>query len=155
MKFEKFFKSAGIYGKVVNHRGTKWLVCAGVGMRVPEGMSEILSKGADSGKNKMVVDAICDSFDGEPVTLARAYLAKDGRPSDVRRIFADDSGNEIAIRNSDFGLLERSDVLLFWLDVEDDTGEGDETKTMRFLLVENSDNSVIGFIQGLNPAGLF
>lgn len=155
MKFEKFFKSAGIYGKVISRGYKKWLVCGGVGMVVPDGLCENLSKGVDSGKAKMIVDALCETFDQEPVVLSRAYLAKDGRPSEVLRIFRDDGGNEVAISNKDFGLLERSDIALYWVDIEDDTDEDKDPQTLRFLIVQDSDDNVIGFIHGINPNGLF
>ena len=103
----------------------------------------------------MIVDVLCETFDQEPVVLSRAYLAKDGRPSEVLRIFRDDAGNEVAIRNQDFGLLERSDVLLYWVDIEDDTDEDKDPQTLRFLIVQDSDDNVIGFIHGINPNGMF
>ena len=155
MKFEKFFKSAGIYGQVISRGYKKWLVCGGVGMVVPDGLCENLSKGVDSGKAKMIVDALCETFDQEPVMLSRAYLAKDGKPSEVLRIFRDEAGNEVAITNKDFGLLERSDIALYWVDIEDDTDEDKDPQTLRFLIVQDSDDNVIGFIHGINPNGMF
>ena len=54
-----------------------------------------------------------------------------------------------------FGLLERSDIALYWVDIEDDTDEDKEPQTLRFLIVQDSDDNVIGFIHGINPNGLF
>ena len=42
MKFEKFFKAVGTHGLIVKKSEVEtWLVCAGVGMKIPEGVNNL------------------------------------------------------------------------------------------------------------------
>ena len=46
MKFEKFLKGCGTHGQIVTRSNVdKWLVCGGVGMRVPRGVVNLLGSG--------------------------------------------------------------------------------------------------------------
>jgi len=155
MKFEKFLKSCGTHGQIVKREnGDKWLVCGGVGMKVPAGVVNLLGAGEVSEKTREIIEAIVTADTDDKIQLNAAYLPADGKASDIVRIFGDAyNADEIGIRNADFGLLEKSDVLLAYLEIEDDDIEddldGDFGDVTRFLLVLDPAEEVIGFITGV------
>lgn len=155
MKFEKFLKSCGTHGFVVNRdNGDKWLVCGDVGMKVPTGVNCLLGAGGASEKARKILEVIVKADTDDRVQLTAAYLPADGKASDIVRIFGDAyNDDEIGIRNADFGLLEKSDVLLAYLEIEDDDIEddldNDFDEVTRFLLVLDPAEEVIGFITGV------
>lgn len=148
MKFEKFLKGCGTHGQIVKREnGDKWLVCGGVGMKVPVGVVNLLRAGEVGEKTREIVEAIVTADTDDRVGLTTAILpTADGKASDIIRIFSDSSGlNEVGICNAFFGLLEKSDVLLAYLEIEDENQE----KETRLLLVLDRDEEVIGFITGI------
>lgn len=149
MKFEKFLKRCGFHGQIVKRvNGDKWLVCAGVGMKVPTGVVNLLGAGEVSEETREIVEAIVTADTDDRVQLTEAYLPADGKASDIVRIFGDDLYDEtVLIRNADFGLLERSDVLLAYLRIEDDE---DPEKNADVLLVLDPTEEVVGFIVGVS-----
>lgn len=146
MKFEKFLKSCGTHGQIVKtNSGDKWLVCGGVGMIVPKGVINLLGTGEASEATREIVQGIVYADTDDKVTLTEAYLPADGRPSDIVRVFGNPKDdNYIGIHNADYGLLEKSDQNLAFLEVEDD-----DLNTSKFLLVLDHLNEVIGFIAGV------
>lgn len=150
MKFEKFLKGCGTYGWIVNRdNGDKWLICGGVGMLVPVGVVNLLGSGVVDDKTREIVEAIVTADTDEKVELKEAYIPADGKASDIVRIFGDYlSGNMVRIRNADFGLLEKADQNLAYLEIEDVDDDFNEVVT-RFLLVLDRGDEVIGFIQGV------
>lgn len=148
MKFEKFLKGCGTHGQIVNRfNGDKWLICGGVGMKVPVGVVNLLGAGEVGEKTSEILEAIVTADIDEKIQLSEAYLPADGKASDIIRIFSD-GYNRVRIRNSDFGLLERSDVILAYLEIEDVDDDFNELVT-RFLLVLDPAEEVIGFITGV------
>lgn len=148
MKFEKFLKSCGTHGQIVKREnGDKWLVCGGVGMKVPTGVVNLLGAGEVSEKTREIVEAIVTADTDEKIQLTEATLPADGKASDIIRVFSD-GYNRVRIHNSDFGLLERADVILAYLEIireDDDLNELID----RFLLVLDPAEEVIGFITGV------
>ena len=145
MKFEKFLKSCGTHGQIVKRdNGDKWLVCGGVGMKVPAGVVNLLGAGEVSEKTREIVEAIVTADTDEKIQLTEATLPADGKASDIIRVFSDGFLNRVRIRNADFGLLERSDVVLAYLEIEDD-----DLNITRYLLVLDPAEEVIGFITGV------
>lgn len=155
MKFEKFLKGCGTHGFVVNREnGDKWLVCGGVGMKIPTGVVNLLGAGEVSEKARKILETIVKADTDDRVQLSAAYLPADGKASDIVRIFGDAyNDNEIGIRNADFGLLEKRDVLLAYLEIEDDDIEDDLDndfgEVTRYLLVLDPAEEVVGFITGV------
>ena len=151
MKFEKFLKGCGTYGQILERENSdKWLVCGGVGMRVPVGVVNLLGTGVVGDKTKAIVEALIKADTDDKVVLQRATVPADGKAGDIVRVFGDGLGIEVGICNADFGLLEKSDVNLAEVEVEDgDIDDPQHSFTERkYLLVLDRDDAVIGFIEG-------
>ena len=146
MKFEKFLKSVGTHGQILTRdNGDRWLICGGVGMKIPLGVKNLLGSGEVSEKVKTLVEGLIYADTDDKVTLARATIKKDGKANDIVRIFEDGLDIAVGIHNADFGLLEKSDINLAEVEVEDD----DTFEGAKFLLILDNDYEVIGFIQGV------
>lgn len=146
MKFEKFLKSTGTHGQIFTRdNGDKWLICGGVGMKVPVGVVNLLGSGEVPEKVKTLVNGLIKADTDDKVHLTRATVTADGKASDIVRIFSDDLDIEIGISNANFGLLEKSDVKLAEVEIE---YSGDEYLDGQYLLVLDNTDEVIGFIQG-------
>lgn len=152
MKFEKFLKGCGTHGQILERaNGDKWLICSGVGMRVPLGVINLLGSGAVGDKTKNIVEALIKADTDDKVDLMRATLTKDGKASDIIRVFGDGLDIEVGIYNADFGLLEKADVNLAEVEIEDgDMGDDQHSfLSNKYLLILNAEDEVIGFIQGV------
>lgn len=147
MKFEKFLKSVGTHGQIFTRdNGDRWLICEGVGVAVPNGVVNLLGSGEISGNYKTCIEEIIKADTDDKVVLTRAEIAKDGKASDIVRVFGDNLDIEVGIYNADFGLLEKSDVNLAEVEIE---GSGIEFFDGKYLLVLNYDDEVVGFIHGV------
>lgn len=152
MKFEKFLKGVGTHGQILERaNGDKWLVCAGVGMKVPTGVINLLGSGAVGDKTKTIIEAIIKADTDDKVDLIRASLEKDGKASDIIRVFGDGLDIEVGIDNADFGLLEKTDVNLAEVEIEDGDIEDPQHSFVgrKYLLILDSEDEVVGFIQGV------
>lgn len=150
MKFEKFFKSVGTHGQVVNRaNGDKWLVCNGVGMLVPPGVVNLMGAGSASEIAERIVETLVHADTDDAVVLTKAVLpTADGKPRDIVRVFSDGLDVEVGICNTDFGLLEKSDVRTCEVEIEIDTEGG--TSCVNYLVVQDpTGENVVGFIQGV------
>lgn len=144
MKFEKFVKGCGTYGQVYKRpNGEKWLICDGVGMLIPHGVDNLLGVGEVSEKIKKLVEGLIMADTDDRVDLTRATVSADGKAKDIIRWFGDDNYN-IGINNADFGLLEKKDINLALVEVEDPE---DELLDEKYLLVLDHKDDVIGFIK--------
>lgn len=144
MKFEKFLKGCGTHGQILTREnGEKWLVCSGVGMRVPVGVTNLLGAGEVGERTKTILEALVKADTDDKVELIRATIPADGKAGDIVRVFGDKLDIEIGIRNADFGLLEKADVNLAEVEIEDGDVE------VKYLLVLDYDNELIGFIEGV------
>jgi hypothetical protein len=145
MKFVKFLKSCGAFGRVYERRnGDKWLICEGVGMKIPIGVMSLLGVGEGSEKAGEVIEAIIGSDIDDKVILSRASISADGKASDIVRVFSTQLADEVGISNANFGLLEKSDMNLAYLEIED------EESVDRYILVLDLKDEVVGFITGVN-----
>lgn len=145
MKFEKFLKGCGTHGQILERsNGDKWLICGGVGMKVPTGVINLLGSGEVGDKTKKIIEVIVKADTDDKVYLTRAIVSADGKAGDIIRIFGDKLDIEIGIYNAYFGLLEKADVNLAEVDIEDENGT-----TIKYLLILDYDDEVIGFIQGI------
>lgn len=144
MKFEKFVKGCGTYGQVYKRpNGEKWLICGGVGMLIPTGVDNLLGVGEVPEKIKKLVEGLIKADTDDRVELTRATVSADGKAKDITRWFGDDNYN-IGINNADFGLLEKKDINLALVEVEDPE---DELIDEKYLLVLDHKDDVIGFIK--------
>lgn len=148
MKFEKFLKQTGTHGQIFTRaNGDKWLICNGVGMKIPVGVENLLGSGEVPEKVKTLVEGLIHADIDDKVSLTRAEITKDGKASDIIRVFGDFLDIEVGIHNADFGLLEKSDDNLAEVEVEaEDNGYADDTK---FLLILDRGDEVVGFIEGV------
>lgn len=138
MKFDKFFKTTGTHGQVVKTVNDKWLVCGGVGMKVPAGVNTFgETKDPDDIFNTLLTADIEDDL----LDLVRAELPKDGKSTDIERIFATDLGDEVRISNANYGLLEKHDRLIY-LEIEDDN----EVDHKFMLITDIMGEEIVGFI---------
>lgn len=152
MKFEKFLKGCGTHGQILERtNGDKWLVCGGVGMRVPVGVVNLLGSGEVGEKTKKILEALVTADTDDKVSLTRATIPADGKANDIVRVFEDGLDIEIGIHNADFGLLEKADINLAEVEIED--GDIDDPQHSfigrKYLLVLDREDVVIGFIQGV------
>lgn len=146
MKFEKFLKGCGTHGQILERsNGDRWLICGCVGMKIPEGVNNLLGSGEVSDKVKNLVEGLIKADTSDKVFLKRATIDKDGKANDIIRVFGDMLDIEVGIKNADFGLLEKSDYNLAEVEVETD-----DFNEVKYLLVLDDSDIVIGFIKGVN-----
>ena len=147
MKFVKFLKSCGAFGRVYERRnGDKWLICEGVGMKIPTGVMSLLGVGEVSESIKKI-EAIIGADTDDKVILSRASISAAGKASDIVRVFSTQLADEVGISNANFGLLEKSDMNLAYLEILLE----DEESVDRYLLVLDRSDEVVGFITGVDP----
>lgn len=144
MKFEKFFKVVGTHGIIAKISDSeKWLICGGVGMKIPTGVNNL---GVEANPEKILKAIVFADTDEEVLTLDRAILNDpEGKANQIIRIFCN-SFDTIGIYNADYGLLERKDKLTY-LEIEDDENE----MTRSFIIVSNN-GETIGFIEGCDSS---
>lgn len=146
MKFEKFLKGCGTHGQILTRdNGDRWLICAGVGMKVPAGVINLLGSGEVPEKIKTLVNGLINADIDDKVFLKRATIEKDGKASDIVRVFGDMLDIEVGITNATFGLLEKSDYNLAEVEVETD----DSYNETKYLLILDNNDEVVGFIEGV------
>jgi hypothetical protein len=144
MKFEKFFKSVGTHGLIVKKSDVEsWLICGGVGMRIPVGVNNL---GVSVDPEPLFNAIVKSEPDDDYLELRSAILMEaDGKANDIIRVFETDIGDRVGIWNKEYGLLEKKDRLTY-LEVEDDeTGI-----TSKIAVVRDYDGNAIGFITGVN-----
>ena len=144
MKFEKFLKGCGTHGQILTRENVdKWLVCDGVGMKVPRGVENLLGAGEVGEKVRALVEGIVKADTDDKVELRRATIPADGKAGDIIRVFVDGLDIEVGIYNGNFGLLEKKDENLAEAEIDEDDN------TTKFLLILDSEDEVLGFIQGV------
>lgn len=147
MKFEKFLKMTGAYGQIVTREnGDRWLVCGGVGMKVPTGVVNLLGTGEAPEKINVLVNGLINADVDDKVLLSRAIVSADGKAKDIVRVFSDGLDIEVGICNSDFGLIEKADVNIAEVEIEESE---DNNLDGKYLVIMDRDDEVIGFIQGV------
>lgn len=152
MKFEKFLKGCGTHGQILTREnGEKWLVCGGVGMKVPNGVVNLLGSGEVGEKTKNILEALVKADTDDKVELIRATIPADGKAGDIIRVFGDNLTIEVGIYNANFGLLEKKDENLAEVELVDSDIDDPQHSFIgrKFLLILDNDNEVIGFIQGV------
>jgi len=149
MKFEKFLKMVGTHGEVVEvNENEKWLVCGGVGMKIPYGVDTLLGKNWNS-NYASIIDVIHGAEADDLLTLRRAEIFEpSGNASAIYRIFESEIGNAIGITNADYGLIEKKD-LLSYLEIDISEDELDED-IIKYMLVFGQNGELQGYITGSN-----
>lgn len=143
MKFEKFFKSVGTHGMIVKKsEAESWLLCAGVGMRIPVGVNNL---GVSVDPEPLFTAIVNSEPDDDYLRLVDAILdSPEGKANDIIRIFETEIGDRVGIWNKEYGLLEKKDRLTY-LEIDDDkTGI-----TYKILVVRDYDDDVVGYITGV------
>lgn len=140
MKFDKFFKMAGTHGVIIKTVNHKWLLCDGVGMQIPAGVSTF---GAEKQPDDLFNGILTADIDYDLLDLTSAELPKDGKPADIKRVFSTASGDVVKISNAHYGLLEKHDRLVY-LEVED--SDGNDHCIM--LITDIKGEEILGFIIG-------
>lgn len=150
MKFEKFLKRVGTYGQVLKFdNGDKWLICDGVGMKIPFGVNNLLGSGDVPEKVADLVDMLLDADTEYKVMLNRAQITPDGKASDIIRVFENPMHDlSVGITNADFGLLEKADFNLSCIEIG--SVDSEYFAGNKYLLImDHAGDEVIGFIQGV------
>lgn len=143
MKFEKFFKSVGTHGLIVKKSESEsWLLCSGVGMRIPVGVNNL----GVSVKPEPLFNAIVYSDpEGDFLRLVEARIDNpEGKANDIIRVFETDLDERVGICNKDYGLLEKADRLTY-LEIEDE-----KNITHKIMVVRDHTGDAIGFITGVD-----
>lgn len=148
MKFEKFLKSVGTHGEVVAlNESEKYLVCGTVGMLIPFGVDNLLGVEKTQDNASIVHTLSCAEFD-DPLTLSEAVLLDPaGNAKAIYRVFETALGDRIGITNTEYGFLERKD-LLGYCEVEVPATDEKEAFTLKFIVVYDHAQHVQGFITG-------
>lgn len=143
MKFEKFFKMAGTHGEIVKRNEVEsWLICEGVGMRIPDGINNL---GAAIKANDVFNTIVHSEPDDDYLHLKEAVLLDpEGKAGDIIRVFETDLGDRAGIYNSRYGLLEKRDRLTY-LEIEDDDPDH-EGEILKYIVVRDHNDEVVGFI---------
>lgn len=147
MKFEKFFKSVGTHGLIVKKSEVEsWLLCGGVGMKIPLGVNNL---GVSVDPEPLFKAIVNSEPDDDYLELEAAILRDaDGKANDIIRIFETDIGDRVGIWNKEYGLLEKKDRLTY-LEVEaDDPNHEGKTIVSKIVVVREHNGDVIGFITG-------
>lgn len=145
MKFEKFFKAVGTHGLIVKRSEVEsWLVCGGIGMKIPDGVNNLgISQAPDAMFNAIIHSETSDDL----LVLKEAVLHDpEGKAADIIRVFESELGDRVGIYNGAYGLLEKKDLLTY-LEIEDDSQE-DEVKTSKYIVVLDHSKNIVGFING-------
>ena len=146
MKFEKFFKSAGTHGQIVRKSEVEsWLVCDGVGMKIPTGVNNL----GISADPTQLFSAIVNSHSEDDYLELKEAILRDpeGKASDIIRVFETDLGDRIGIYNANYGLIERKDRLTY-LEIEDELKDSPDMILRKFIVVRDHNGEPIGFITG-------
>jgi hypothetical protein len=145
MKFEKFFKAVGTHGLIVKRSEVEsWLVCGGVGMKIPDGVNNLgISQAPDA-----MFKAIIHSETSDDLLVLKEAILHDpeGKAADIIRVFESELGDRVGIYNGSYGLLEKKDLLTY-LEIEDDSQE-DDVKTCKYIVVLDHSKNIVGFIKG-------
>ena len=143
MKFEKFFKSVGTHGLIVKKSDTvSWLLCGGVGMRIPEGVNNL---GVSVDPTPLFKAIVNSEPEADGLSLVKAILDDpEGKANDIIRVFETDIGDRVGICNKDYGLLEKSDRINY-LEIEDD----EKGLDYKIMVVRDRQDDVIGYITGV------
>lgn len=155
MKFEKFFKNVGTHGQVIErNNGDKWLVSGSVGMKIPDGVDNLLGSVKLEGDEIFYAILHADTSD-DVLTLKRAVLNEaDGKANDIVRVFEtvldiDLLSDEVGICNKDYGLLEKHDKLTY-LEIEDIPDYNGDLVSAKFIVVlDRRNDEPIGYIVGV------
>lgn len=131
MKFEKHVKNLGVHG-VIQERsnGERWISGNWSTLKVPENVSGFMAK-AIVDMPRTIEDYINYEHTGVSCELHRALMpAGDSGIKDCIRMFLSETGEyECGIRNNDFALIEKSDVVEMYIGQNNETFE-DEPKAL-------------------------
>ena len=140
MKFEKFFKLVGTHGQEVKTVNNRWLICGGVGMKIPTGVNTF---GAEVDPDDMFNAILSADIEDDLLSLVRAEIPADGKATDIVRVFSTSFNDEVGISNAQYGLLEKHDRLVY-LEIDDDNSIDHKY----ILITDMKGEEILGFIAG-------
>ncbi len=125
MKFEKFVKSLGVNGVIHERKnGERWISGLWETMKIPENVKGVMAKAIDE-MPVTIEEYINYEHAAIPCNLYRALMPDgDSGIKDCIRIFKSEGERfECGIRNNDFALIEKSDVVEMYIGTNNDTFE--------------------------------
>jgi len=148
MKFEKHVKNLGVHG-VIHERsnGERWITGYRVSIKIPEAITGVMAK-AIVEMPEAFNDYIQYEHTGIPCFLLKAILPEgDSGIKDCIRIFkSEDSRFECGIRNNDFALIEKSDLVEMYIGDNSDTFEEEVKALLIKRFSANNDTELVGLI---------
>lgn len=123
MKFEKFVKSLGVNGVIHERKNEdRWISGFSVSMKIPENVQGIMGK-VIAEMPAVMEEYINFEHSSVPCELYKAYMPEaDSGIKDCIRIFRTaDNQHECGVRNNDFALIEKSDVVEMYIGTNPDT----------------------------------
>lgn len=143
MKFEKFVKSLGSNGVIYKRtNGEQWLASEAVFMRIPDNVRSVTATDIfdmPEGIEKIILSELS----GDPCELHNAVMPfANAGIKDCIRIFATQNAiTKIAIRNNDYALIERGDIveILSKYDFENEENVAKALLIKRYTAVDDSE----------------
>lgn len=134
MKFEKFVKSLGSNGVIYKRQNEEqWLASPSVFMRVPENVRTVTA--SDIFDMPPGIESIINGeLSADPCDLHKAIMPyASAGIKDCIRIFATEPGDvKISIRNNDYALIERGDIVEVFSKYDFD----DEARVAKALMIK-------------------
>lgn len=149
MKFEKFVKSLGVHGVIHERKnGERWITGMWETMKIPENVNGVMAK-AIVEMPERVEDYINYEHTGTPCELNRAFMPQgDSAIKDCVRIFVTtDNKFECGIRNNDYALIEKSDVVEMFIGQNDETFEDEpQALLIKRFVTDVKEPDLVGII---------
>lgn len=158
MKFQKFVKSLGSNGIIyVRKNEERWLASGSAFMKVPEGIRSItasdISPMPDFLENIINYEAFTD-----PCELHKAIMPyADGGIKDCVRVFATENAlSKIAVRNNDYALIERGDLVEAYIksNIEEETYEAKALVIKEYPVMPEDEPELVGIIFPVDCEGI-
>ncbi|WP_333657016.1 hypothetical protein [Tissierella praeacuta] len=149
MKFEKFVKSLGVNGVIHERKnGDRWISGFSASMKIPENVKGVMGK-VIAEMPDVIEEYIKYELSAVPCELFRAYMPEaDSAIKDCIRVFkTQDNQYECGIRNNDFALIEKSDVVEMYIGTNSDTFESEpKVLLIKRFTTDIKDPELVGLI---------
>lgn len=121
MKFERFVKKVMPHGVTLTVNGEKWLSSGNMFVKIPDWCGPMGVESKDNGVLKRILNEA--EWGENPAELKKAYLPDaDSKAKDIVRVFSD-GNNDVGISNEQFSLIEKHDMCLVAVYINDDDFE--------------------------------
>lgn len=150
MKFQKFVKALGSNGVIfVRKNNERWLASTSVFMRIPGTIRSITASDVvpmpDSIESIINYEAFTDPCELHEAVMPFASAAI----KDCIRVFATENTlNKIAVRNNDYALIERGDLVEVYIktNAEDETSVAKALVIKEYPVLPNVEPELVGII---------